>query len=237
MERYSLVSAKHAYDSVSNKLVDVQSIQGETVSVPQFLWSASALRSELPGSSVGREIFHSDSLGVVCKKADALKLKDFIVTVAANQKHVWRNVAVRSTKKNQFRVTSMSARVAFTQQVELKREVGGYVREWNYAHATSVPSVYRVPADGLVFRNTLAFQNNHLPYGLVPEQFGFWYRGRLLNGRSYVLFCGNVIILLGDDFSFDSFALWSGKTDNNELIVELFAYSVNTYIIKMMTLA
>lgn len=234
MNRYSLVSMHHAYDSVDNKLIDLKTIRGETVSVPQFLWSASVMNPGLPGSSVGRETYKSDHLGVACEKSNILSLKDCSVVVPATQKNVGR--AVKVVSGGRLSIESVSERVSFTQVVMLKRQIYDDVKESQYTHGTNVPSVYRALADGMPFLKTLAFMNNHLPYGLTPQQFKLWYRGRTLNGWSYVFFAGNIIILLGDDFTFDSFALWSGQTPDGELVVEFFVYSVNPYIVKMMTL-
>lgn len=72
-------------------------------------------------------------------------------------------------------------------------------------------------------------------YGITPDQYLVYYKNKMLNGESYVLFCGPWCILLDDELKFDTIACLAGKSED-AIIVEKFLYSVNPYIVKVMTL-
>ena len=72
-------------------------------------------------------------------------------------------------------------------------------------------------------------------FGLSPQEYTFTYRGRQLGGTSLAYMCGPFAVLLDDDLSFDTLVALRG-VQYNELIVDKFVYTVNTYIIKVMAL-
>lgn len=72
-------------------------------------------------------------------------------------------------------------------------------------------------------------------YGLKNTQYNIDYKGHELNGSAYALLIGTWAIILDDDLSFDSVAVLSSATADR-LFVERFIYTVNPYIVKVMTL-
>lgn len=87
-----------------------------------------------------------------------------------------------------------------------------------------VPRLYSTEIDGEDFNK-----------GLVSDQFGITLRGHELEGQSYVLFAGCWGIILKDDLSFDSLALFDAVV-GYDVYVERFVYTVNPYVTKMMML-
>lgn len=79
------------------------------------------------------------------------------------------------------------------------------------------------------------YGDNHFMLGLSQNPYDVYYKSKLLNGQSYALLCGNWAVILGDDFTFDSLCYLDGA-DENKLYVNKFVYSVNTYILKIMTM-
>lgn len=72
-------------------------------------------------------------------------------------------------------------------------------------------------------------------FGLTQDQYGVVYRGKQLEGTTYVLFMHAWAILLTDDMQFDSLVVLNG-VKGGKLSVERFLYTVNPYIVKTMTL-
>lgn len=72
-------------------------------------------------------------------------------------------------------------------------------------------------------------------YGLSDQQYQVCYRGKKLNGKSYVMMCGTWGVLLGDDLSFDSIVSFCGVEDGC-LYIDNILHTINPYIIKVKTL-
>ena len=68
-------------------------------------------------------------------------------------------------------------------------------------------------------------------YGVSDRQWEICYRGKKLNGSSYIVLCGTWGILLDDDLSFDSLVYLNGAAQDM-LDVQEFAYTVNPYVMK-----
>lgn len=74
-----------------------------------------------------------------------------------------------------------------------------------------------------------------LSFGVSPNQFEIYYRGKKLNGTSYALLMGTYAVLLSDKLEFDSLVLLSA-VETGKMTVDNIVYSVNPYLIKIKTL-
>lgn len=72
-------------------------------------------------------------------------------------------------------------------------------------------------------------------FGITSRQCGVVYKGQNLNRKFLVMLCGTYAVLLTEDMKFDSLAVLD-QTLQNMIFVDKFLYSVNTYIVKLMTL-
>lgn len=76
---------------------------------------------------------------------------------------------------------------------------------------------------------------NSFSMGLSNNQWRVRYHGKTLNGECYAFVGGPWGILLSDDLKFDSLVYLSA-VGNGTLVVEKVLYTVNPYIVKIMTL-
>lgn len=77
--------------------------------------------------------------------------------------------------------------------------------------------------------------STNLYCGLSHRQYEIVVNGKPLRGTCYALLLGTWAILLDDDLSFDSIAILRGVSTKS-LEIEKFMYTVNPYIVKVMTL-
>lgn len=76
---------------------------------------------------------------------------------------------------------------------------------------------------------------NELGFGISPLQYRVMYKLQELDGKTYALLCGPFAILLDDNLRFDSLVALNGVTATT-LDVRRIIYSVNTYILKVVSL-
>lgn len=96
--------------------------------------------------------------------------------------------------------------------------------------------------EGSSFKRVWTLGNKDIPeyidsypqYGVSKNQFTVHYKNRVL-GQCYAMLCGTWAVLLDDDLSIDSVCALEG-VGYDALYVDKFFYSVNTYVVKMMTL-
>lgn len=72
-------------------------------------------------------------------------------------------------------------------------------------------------------------------FGITQNQCGVVYKGQKLNRKFLVMMCGTYAVLLTDDMKFDSLAVLD-QTIRGMIFVDKFLYSVNPYIVKLITL-
>lgn len=203
---------------------DAERQGGCDIQVPYFFWNASLkyqkhefyrrvwgfdlrdLHVAMPSESYKHSIF---------KFYDKVRKEDVAIELRCTQLYKWQDII--GIKYNQIFIgdTVKSYETLFSDE----RGVGAF---------------YHI--DGLTMDSGQARGiDKRYPHGLTPKQFHVKYQGRMLNGTSYVLFCGPYGVLLDDDLSFDSFALFDGA-NNDYVTVDRFVYTVNPYVMKLMML-
>lgn len=88
--------------------------------------------------------------------------------------------------------------------------------------------------DNLGKKDLYPIVNNEFGFGIPEKQVTVEYQGKRLNGRSMVFICGSWGILLSDDLKLDSLVTFTGMV-NGQVGVDKFLYTINPYIVKVMS--
>lgn len=216
------------------------------ITVPYYLWRFNSIREHIEYGYVDAIGGGIKTIKNVYKKVQAVYLNRLEVKFLIGYKHA--QIAYYDTKQDDFVVIDIDAYPNLVTQVVGKNRYDDLVSV-SY-ELTSYFGVRKIESNiGAVAHKRPNFQSvTHLDttfvrdagdnifcFGISAQPYTIRYRGKNLNGSSYALVCGPWAVLLSDKLEFDSIVLLQGVC-NGVLEVERFAYTVNKYVLKIMTL-
>lgn len=102
------------------------------------------------------------------------------------------------------------------------------------SQVVTLPRFYTYPELAVLKAKAHSVQDRFC-FGIISDVSWVVYRGQKLNRKYLIMLCGTYAVLLTDDMKFDSLAVLD-QTLHGMIFVDKFLYSVNPYIVKLMTL-
>lgn len=238
MGRYVFVSKKAILDCDEKRLISPSDCHADEVDIPSFLWDYRVINPSEEWRSVFGKRVRSKDYGFTCYERGFCRFTDFTITCEAGVRHVRSTLGVHLDPNDRIKILleSSNAIPYIDCYGRVFGERGkGSIRDFNMELPSRRRATQFITSDiGILYRE-IEKHNGEFPFGLSTRQYHVYYQGQELKGTSYAMLYGDVAILLGDDFTFDSVALLL-RIDTGVLHVGKFVYSVNPYIVKCMTM-
>lgn len=233
---YLQVSKTYYIDTETFKFIHVsQRVSPFKVEVPFYYWN-------FPESTTHRFSNPQTGEAGIYTNVHAVQLHHLIVEFSMNYRHARLNFY--DVVRKDWTTIGISCKPYLTNSGSMFAQVTAF--DYTIAIETAQKQ-FRVPLDlynqqffmiSDIYSSMSRLQeygSEKFSFGITPSQYTVMCNSRQLNGESYAFVCGPWAVLLTDDLSFDSLALLSGA-DGGLLKVDKFAYTVNPYVMKIMTL-
>lgn len=216
------------------------------VAVPFYLWGFEDQDTHVTTSWGHRQSGGLNKSDDVMKKVYTVELNNLTVEFVDGYKNVI--IKFRDAKRNNIIELDVAVRPTLVSSQAwggLMREIMGFrfnvqmpnsEADFSYRLTESVwrsPNFRMIPHLGA--NEIEVIGQNKLGFGISPLKYSVMYKLKELNGHTYALLCGPFAVLLDDDFKFNSLVALNGVTATT-LDVHRIIYSVNTYILKVVSL-
>lgn len=239
MPAYQQCSSKWLLDKTTNEFVHFdRRVEPCKIDVPYYFWSYESedqhiLATKKPFGKSRQSIFQRSNIielnGMLVKLLEGYRSAFVKFLNKADGSLFKIEMDVRPSLYNAFdvdgqRITGIKG---MSYKVAINKEVQSFytaLLEPPAEDFQGVSGLGQYPGGGKIFS-----------LGVQHEPYGVEYKGKQLSGRSFAMLCGPWAVLLSDNFEFDSLVALKGVR-NGILKVDKFVYTVNPYVVKVVTL-